>query len=211
MKLRLFAAGLAGLVVVSLVGFGGRKLWCARIVDGESIGGFPAETFGEYQDAVEAESRGCTQVVLVRVDGEIVQEPDPETLIETVTGMMLSGPITVYERGPGGPAAAPALSLPTILDVSSFLGNTFLQGELVADGSCVYFQEEAGERYLPVFKSGAASATTAGLVIDRYEFLFSDREVVQFGGGETSEDQLEFETMPHDSCDTTLMWVVTGL
>lgn len=209
MKTRIAVALLLLVPLVGL-GFGGRQVWCSWKMDGEAIGGFPADTFGEYQAAVDKQSQGCTEVILVGLGGSVVEEPDPNTSIEPVTGKMLSGPITVYER-PESPIAALALPLPTISDVSPFLGNTFLQGELKADGSCVYFQEEAGDRYLPIFKSGTGSATTEGLVIDQHEFLFSDREVVQFGGSEMNEDQLEFETMPHDSCDTTLIWVVTGL
>lgn len=101
MKSRIVIVALLLIPVVAL-GFGGRHAWCAWKMDGETIGGSPAETFGEYQAAVDKESRGCTEVILVGQDGSVVQEPDLATPIEPVTGQMLSGPITVRERPTSG-------------------------------------------------------------------------------------------------------------
>ena len=86
------------ILVLGIVGFGSRRVYCFRQVNGETIGGFPAETFGEYREAVDAESGGCTSVVLISVDGSVVADPDPDTLIEPVTGERLSSPIEVFER-----------------------------------------------------------------------------------------------------------------
>ena len=88
----------AAAVVLSLVVLGSRKVWCFRKVDGETIGGFAAETFGEYEEAVATKISGCTSVVLVGLDGEVVDDPDPSTPIESVTGQLLSEPITVRQR-----------------------------------------------------------------------------------------------------------------
>ena len=86
------------LVPLAGLGYGGRQVWCSWKMDGEAIGGFAADTFGEYKAEVDKQSRGCTEVILVGLDGIVVQDPDLDTPIEQVTGEMLSGPITVTER-----------------------------------------------------------------------------------------------------------------
>lgn len=97
MKTRIAVAVLLLVPLVGL-GYGGRQVWCSWKMDGEAIGGFAADTFGEYKAEVDKRSRGCTEVILVGLDGIVVQDPDLDTSIEQVTGEMLSGPITVTER-----------------------------------------------------------------------------------------------------------------
>lgn len=86
------------ILILGVLGFGSRRAFCSWTVNGETIGGFPAETYGEYRDAVDEQSNGCTSVVLISVDGDVVADPDPSTLIEPVTGELLSSPIEVFER-----------------------------------------------------------------------------------------------------------------
>lgn len=97
-----FMRVVANVVLVALLlgglAIAGRWGWCLRKVDGESIGGFPAETFGEYQQAVSDESGGCTKVNLIDSDGLVVDNPDPGTPIKPVTGELLSEPIDVFEK-----------------------------------------------------------------------------------------------------------------
>jgi len=92
----------ANLVVVALLlsglAFAGRWGWCLRKVDGETIGGFSAQTFGEYERAVSERSGGCTDVYLIDSDGLVVDNPDPDTPIKRVTGETLSEPISVFEK-----------------------------------------------------------------------------------------------------------------
>ena len=61
--------------------------------------GFPLRPTGQYAQAVRGESGGCTDVLLIGSDGRVVNNPAAGTLIEPVTGEMLSEPIRVYERG----------------------------------------------------------------------------------------------------------------
>ncbi len=87
---------LLGLVLTGCAGEG--IVLCPWKVDGEAIGGQPEMTYGEYAEEVREQSSGCTQVILIGLDGEEVADPDPDTPIESMTGQVLSSPITVHER-----------------------------------------------------------------------------------------------------------------
>ena len=89
---------LVGALLIAGSIWGWRGVSCFYATDGETIGGMSVETLGEYETAVDRASKGCTEVILTDQRGRVIENPDPDTPIQPMTGQLLMEPITVVAK-----------------------------------------------------------------------------------------------------------------
>ena len=98
-------------------------------------------------------------------------------------------------------------SLPTVADDGGSDGDgALLSGTTELDGPCLYLVDDAGLRWLPVFREGTSTLSASGtLTFGDVEYDVGDQ--VSLGGGESLPSRLEFVSPPLAACDTTNLWL----